>query len=107
MLAIEPYQNHEVRAVHYRHVARFHGDPVRVFDARGQAVNLDQVAADSAREVRQVGQCRDNADLGGVGGHCSHTQHPDERDDQEKRNNFDLIVDSSSPALAFLPAVRV
>ena len=66
VLAIKPHQNQQVRPVHHRHEARFHRHPVRVFDAGRQAVNVDQVAADGARKIRQVGKRRDDADL------CAH-----------------------------------
>ncbi len=63
MLTLQPHLEQQVRPVHQRHEARFHRHPVRVFDARGQALNLDLVAADVARQIRQVGQCCDDVDL--------------------------------------------
>ncbi len=90
VLAIKPHQDQQVRPVHHRHEARFHRHPVGVFDARGQAVNLDQVAADGARKVRQVGQRRDDADFGGMSGHRPATQYPGERDDREQTKQVSI-----------------
>ena len=69
MLTIEPHHDQQVCPVHHRHKARFHRNPVRVLDAGGQALNLDQIPADGARKVSQVSQRRDDPDLGRMSGH--------------------------------------
>ncbi len=76
VLAIQPDQDQQVRPVQHRHEARFHRHPVRVFDARGQAVNLDLVSADVARQVRQVSQRGDDADFGRVSRYRPKTKDP-------------------------------
>jgi hypothetical protein len=51
---------------------------VRVFDTGGEAVNVDQVAADVAGQVREVGERGDNPDFGGKSGHCGQTNNSNE-----------------------------
>ena len=69
VFTVKPDQDQQVRPVHHRHEARFHRDPVSIFNTRGQAVNLDQVPPDLARKVRQVGQGRDDLDFGRISRH--------------------------------------
>src|ERR1039458_3457857 len=48
-------------------LARLHRHAVRVFDAGGETVDLNMLAADVACEVGQVGERGDDADSGCVG----------------------------------------
>ena len=62
-----------------RHEARFHRHPVRVFNTRGQAVNLDLVSADVARQVRQISKSRNDVDFVGVAGSVPAQRTPKNR----------------------------
>ncbi len=82
MLATQPHLDQQVRPVQQRHEARFHRHPVRVFDARGQALNLDLVSADVARQVRQVGQGGDDVDFCRLSRDRPETPDPDTKDNR-------------------------
>ena len=92
MLATQPHLDQQVRPVQQRHEARFHRHPVRVFDARGQALNLDLVSADVARQVRQVSQRRDDEDFGRLSRYRPETQDPDKQDDPEQMEQSQFHV---------------
>ena len=108
VLAVEPHQDQQVRPVQERHEARFHRHPVRVFDTGGEAVHIDLVAADVARQVRQVGERGDDPDFGGKSGHGAQANSPSEQHDREQTERFRYSwLYFSFQDLALLPAVRV
>ena len=63
VLGFEAQQHDQVGAIEQDGKAGLHRHGVDVLDAGGEAVDLDQVAADVAREVGEVGNRRDHLDL--------------------------------------------
>ena len=75
MLHVQAERDDEVGAVEFGGVAGFHGNGVRVLDAGGETLDLDELAADFTREIREIGNGRDDAN-GRTG--------PAEADEQEE-----------------------
>ena len=67
MFAIESDEHDKIGAVQHRNEARLHRHAVRVFDAGGEAANLNLIAADIARKVGEIREGGDNADFGRAG----------------------------------------
>ena len=102
VFAVKSDQHQQVGPVQQRHEARLHRHAVRVFDAGGQAADLDVVAADVAREIGQVGERGDDADFGGVSGQSGQREHAAHTISDKRQNSFDFIINFPFLRLALL-----
>ena len=85
MLAVESYENNEVRSVKYGHETGLHGNTMRVFDAGCKAVDVHVVFSDFPRKIRQIGERCHDANLGRIYG-----QRPRCQSGENHNNDFEL-----------------